>query len=262
MGAVRGRSKTIMRIFVAATCALAAVLVVAQAAAAQGTVCTGVLTGVVAGDVVVPAGSSCTLEDAAISGSVTVESEAQLSGYAAIGGSIELDTGALLYVSDSTIGHDVVCRGCRLLKMLFMYGIGGDISVTAMTNGYLNWDGVPVAGSVKVTGNSGDFTVIDSLAEGNFIFAENVGPAGFWYSGAQGGNLEIVRNSGEFHLESTYSRNLIFSDNVGPSELTFNYAAKHLQCFRNEPAPTGYYNEAGKTVAGQCAALGPDAYPD
>lgn len=93
------------------------------------------------------------------------------------------------------------------------------------------------------------------------------GRPGFSYSGSTRsdsapGNLEIVRNSGEFLLESTYSGNLIFSDNVGPSELTFNYAVKHIFCFGNDPAPTGYYNEAGKSVEGQCAALGPEAYPE
>ncbi len=212
--------------------------------------------------------STCTLEQAEISGSVTVQPEARLSGNATIGGGIDLRAGTRLDLSDSRIGDDVFCRGCQAMTMRFMYGIGGDLNVIGMTHGYVSWDGVPVAGSVKVTGNSGDFSFIDTSAQRNFVFADNVGPAGFWLSGtfnsAGGarGHLEIVRNLGEFHLESTYSGILIFSDNLGPSELTFNYAEKHLQCFGNDPAPTGYYNEAGKSVQGQCAALGPDAYPE
>src|SRR5215470_10486583 len=42
------------------------------------TPCTGRLTGTVNGDVVVPAGESCTIQDAAISGSVTVRQNASL----------------------------------------------------------------------------------------------------------------------------------------------------------------------------------------
>jgi len=192
---------------------------------------------------------------------LTVEADASLLGNATVGGDIVPGARATLVMSDSLIGGDVACRGCQRIVMSFMAGIGGDLSVTGMTDGYLSWDGVSVAGSVKVTGNSGEFFFIDTLAQRNFVFADNMGVAGFWFSGAEG-NLEIVRNSGEFRLESTSSGSLIFSDNDGPSELTFNYARKHLLCFGNEPAPTGYYNEAGKSVQGQCAVLGPDAYPE
>ena len=167
------------RFLAAATCILAAVLAVAPTAHAEESACTGVLTGQVAGDVVVPSGASCTLEGAEISGSVTVEPAGQLWGHGTIGGSVELRADARLGVSDSTIGGDLVCRACRAMSMSFMYGIGGDVRVTGMTDGYLSWDGVPVAGSVKVTGNSGSFAFIDTLAQGNFVFADNIGTAGF-----------------------------------------------------------------------------------
>lgn len=112
-------------------------------AQAEETACTGVLTGVVAGDVVVPSGSTCTLEQAEISGTVTVEPEGRLWGNAVIGGGIELRAGARLAMSDSMISGDVVCRRCQAMSMMFMYGIGGDLRVTGMTDGYISWDGVP-----------------------------------------------------------------------------------------------------------------------
>ena len=76
------------RLLVAAICAIAATLAVTPALAPAGqaeeTACSGLLTGVVAGDVVVPAGSTCTLEQAEISGSVIVEPDAWLRGNATI----------------------------------------------------------------------------------------------------------------------------------------------------------------------------------
>jgi hypothetical protein len=89
-----------------------------------------------------------------------------------------------------------------------------------------------------------------------------VGNAGFWYVSA-GGDFEIVGNTaggGGYPADFTLvgnsaGKDLVFSQNIGPSYLETNVAEKDLECFENDPAPTGWGNAAGKDVAGQCADL-------
>ena len=247
------------RLLLTAILVATGLLATAPLAQAEVTTCTGLLTGSVTGDVVVPTGATCTLEGAEVSGDVTVEPNGRLDGWGTITGSVSIGAGGALHLMDSLIGGDVVCRACRALTMSFMYGVGGDIRVTGMTDGYLSWDGVRAGGNIRVTGNTGEFTFIDTGAGRNFVFADNVGSAGFWYSTAAG-TLRISGNRGEgshpvFHLEGNSANNIIFAHNVGSSELLYNYAYKHLRCHGNDPPPVGLGNDAGMGLEGQCATL-------
>ena len=73
----------------------AAVLVLAPAAAAGNVTCQGVLSGSVAGNVIVPKGAECALEFADVSGNVTAQIDATVS------------------VLGSTVGGNYTCNNCE-----------------------------------------------------------------------------------------------------------------------------------------------------
>lgn len=224
---------------------------------------------VVVDDLVVPAGATCTLDGTEVLGDVTVEAGATLTAdFVRIGGSVTLASGSRFRIGDSAIEGDTTCTGCSQLVMVFMFDpvdfvpVEGDIHVAGMTDGHLHIEAGGIGGDVEVTDSSGDFAFIDNSIGGEFLFANNVGNAGFWFTSAERA-IEITGNTGvgggfpaDFTLVSVRAgKDLVFSGNTGPSDISESSAGKDLECFDNDPAPDGWGNSAGKDVEGQCAAL-------
>jgi hypothetical protein len=239
-----------------------------QAAQADPTTCEGELAGAVVEDLIVPSGSTCTLAETEVLGDVVVEADASLRGdFATIHGDVTLAAGAALILGDGAIGGDITCTGCRTVVLTFMFDptgqieSSGDVEISGMTDGHVGIDGWRMA-DLEVTGSMGEFTFIDTHVAGHLLFAENVGNAGFFFTFVQR-DMEVVGNTsagGGFPADftlmaSSVGKDLVFSDNLGSSELTENVAGKRLECFGNEPPPTGWGNQAGKAVEGQCAEL-------
>src|SRR5262245_35043710 len=91
------------------------------------TQCTGTLSGPVSGDVVVPPGASCTIEDAQISGNVNVQQDATLeithsTGFTTISGNVKGKNCASIKVTDEdghrdiVIGGDLSGEGCQTVS--------------------------------------------------------------------------------------------------------------------------------------------------
>lgn len=256
----------------AVVAALAAVLVLVPAAHAEVTTCEGELEGAVVDDLVVPSGATCSLSETEVLGNATIEPKAFLDGDAAIHGNVSVGSDAGLAMSDSSIGADLACTGCRVVSLSFMYGIGGDVRITAMmTDAGVFFDGVPIGGNLEVTGNSvianpqfpGALQFIDTHVDGNLVVSDNVGNAGFFYTFVDG-DLEIVRNvagpqtpfdSVAFDVVNSFvAGSLEFSLNEGTSVVQENYVGDVLHCHGNRPPPTGGMNTASR-IEGQCRAL-------
>jgi hypothetical protein len=258
------------KLLAAAVLVAGAVLAGAPAvqAAADATRCEGELTGAVVDDLVVPSGATCILGETEVVGNVEVETNASLRGdFATIHGDVTLAAGAALILGDSAVGGDITCSGCRTVVLTFMFDptgqidSSGDVEITGMTEGNVGIDGWRMA-DLEVTGSTGEFTFIDVHAAQNLLFEGNTGNAGFFFTFVRG-DMEVVGNTsagGGFPADftlmaSSVGKDLVFSDNIGSSELTENVAGKRLECFSNDPPPTGWGNRAGKTVDGQCAEL-------
>jgi hypothetical protein len=255
---------------VLAAAAVVGALLAAPIAHANGspTTCEGFLSGgAVEGDLVVPAGATCTVGGVRVFGDVTVEEGARFGGDAVIEGDVTIASGGHFNVTDSAIGGDIVCTGCAALGLTFMWDPTFQITstrkieVSGATDAYISIEGWRIA-SLEVRDSAGAFTFIEFHASRDVVFADNVGNAGFWYV-STGGDFEIVGNTaggGGYPADFTLvgnsaGKDLVFSQNVGPSYLETNVAEKDLECFENDPAPTGWGNSAGKDVAGQCADL-------
>jgi hypothetical protein len=239
-----------------------------QAAQADATRCEGELIGAVVEDLVVPSGATCILGETEVTGDVEVETDASLRGdFATIHGDVALAAGAALILGDSAVGGDITCSGCRTVVLTFMFDptgqidSSGNVEISGMTDGNVGIDGWRMA-DLEVTRSTGEFTFIDVHVAGNLVFEGNSGNAGFFFTFVQG-DMEVVGNTsagGGFPADftlmaSSVGKDFVFSDNIGSSELTENVARKRLECFGNEPPPTGWGNRAGKAVEGQCAEL-------
>jgi hypothetical protein len=255
---------------VLAAAAVVGALLAAPIAHANGspTTCDGFLSGgVVEGDLVVPAGATCTAGGVRVLGDVTVEKDARFGGEAVIEGDVTIASGGSFNVTDSAVGGDIVCTGCAAVGLTFMWDptfeitSTGKVKVRGATDAHIAIEGWRIA-SLDVRDSAGTFTFIEFHASRDVVFADNVGNAGFWYVSA-GGDFEVVGNTGggdgypaDFTLVgNSAGKDLVFSENIGPSYLETNVAEKDLECFENDPPPTGWGNAAGKDVAGQCAGL-------
>jgi hypothetical protein len=225
-----------------AVLAAAAALIFVPAAQGKATQCKGgfggELTGVVAGDVLVPDGAACWLDNARVEGTVNVEDD------------------AVLVTSDSRIRGSLVCHRCERMSVNFMYGVDGNVRIRGMNSGAVYFDGVPIGGRFQARNNAAEFSIIDTFAAGRFSFSNNAGAAGFWFSGSRADTAKFVGNQGDFQLFAVRgARNLIFSHNVGFSDISESSAGRRLQCFDNDPAPVGLLNSAGIAIEGQCTTL-------
>ena len=95
------------------TVSLAALAAVSGAARAADTVCTGSMTGAIAGNLVVPANGSCTLFQANVSGNVRVSQNASLT----VNGLEEW----------SSIGGNVIANACAATLLEGTVTVGGNV---------------------------------------------------------------------------------------------------------------------------------------
>jgi hypothetical protein len=257
----------VKRVLVAA--AVVSALVAAPVGNAKVTItCEGeMFGGVVEGDLVVPAGATCTLGSLRVLGDATVEEGARLNAEAVIEGDVTIASGGSFNATDSAVGGDIVCAACAVLNLRFMWDPTFEIAstrkveVSGAIDASISIEGWRIAG-LDVRDSVGTFTFIEFHASHDVVFTNNIGNAGFWYVFA-GDDIEIVGNTaagGEFPAQFTLvgnsaGKDIVFSQNLGPSYLETNVAEKDLACFGNDPPPTGWGNAAGKEVTGQCAAL-------
>lgn len=100
------------------TVSLAALSAVSHGAKAGSTLCNGSMTGVINGNIVVPAGGSCTLYQANVAGSIQVSPNASLlvdgqEEWSQIAGTITANNCASTLLKGSvTVGENVVIQGC------------------------------------------------------------------------------------------------------------------------------------------------------
>ena len=139
-------------------------------AAGADTSCTGALTGAISGNVVVPDGASCQLDNASVTGNVLVRTGASLAmgviGSVTISGDLQADhctsVGVISFTTSLlSIGGNVVIRSCTEMS-------GYDVSI----------------------GSSGSVTI-----GGNFLCQANSAPC-FAQRGSIGGNAIVSDNSG------------------------------------------------------------------
>jgi hypothetical protein len=133
-------------------------LVVAQASAAgagtpSATSCSGSLTGVLAGNVLVPPGATCYLVDAIVVGNIDVEGGASLytdyqSGveHVTVDGNVAVDTGASLSADGITTvkGNFSSVGGSDILKNITVLG---NLSVTGSPAGLSGLKGGSIGGN-------------------------------------------------------------------------------------------------------------------
>jgi hypothetical protein len=234
-------SKILIRVLTVA----AAIFGTTTLALAASTPCTTTLTGAIAGDVVVPSGASCTLDDVTVTGDVIVQA------------------GASLYVRSSAtrsmVRGDVRAHDCNVV------GLGNGVPYVNPENPYGK---VVIGGNVHISGCTGSpssgcagvntgYALISPvpatvLIGGNFRCSEN--PSGCYITACTiGGNLQCSSNTGCIASVSTIAGDATVNDNLF-FQLTANEVAGDLKCNGNSSGIGGFNIVAG-TVSGQCSAL-------
>jgi hypothetical protein len=136
--------------------ALTSALAIAPQALADATRCRGPLGAVTVGDLVVPAGATCTLDGTTVRGNIDVRSGATLDatgvsvrgniqsdGHAAVGvdgasriaGSIQLQRGGAFNILDTAVGGDIQVAENRGASSLDANTVGDDVHVIRHRDG-------------------------------------------------------------------------------------------------------------------------------
>ena len=235
------------KIFIRVLTVAAAVFGTIPLALAASTPCTTTLTGAIAGDVVVPSGASCTLDDVTVTGDVIVQA------------------GASLYVRSTTthsaVRGDVKAHDCNVV------GLGNGVPYVNPENPYGK---VVIGGDVQITGCTGSpssgcagvqtgYPLVSPvpatvLIGGNFRCTEN--PSGCDITACTiGGNLQCSGNGGTGCIAavSTIAGNATVNDNVF-FQFTANEVAGDWKCNDNSSG-LGFFNIVAGTVSGQCSVF-------
>jgi hypothetical protein len=231
------------RFAIATLAALGILAGTVPAARAGDTTCTMTISnGTINGNLVVPAGNSCTLANVTVTGNVQVGKGATLI--------VEPNPGQTV-----TIGGNVQAARCQSVELLPLStganSVGGNVQIQNCTgrSGYNNVQGV---GSVTISGNfacgsnSASCTALFGSVRGNVQVNNNSG-------GSNEGAL-VVRNNGGGNVQVNNNSGSIAAAVAG------NTIGGNLQCAGNTPAPPGV-SDGGvpNTVAGnkqgQCAGL-------
>ncbi|WP_210492491.1 hypothetical protein [Patulibacter sp. SYSU D01012] len=214
-------SRVLAAVAAAGVLSLAAAGAAGAAEPAEPTLCDGVLTGVVAGDVIVPYDATCTLRGALVRGAVTSEPDA-----------------AGLVVDRSVVAGDVAADAVHRVEIR-RSALRGALGVVEARDGATVTSSV-VAGPATLAGTGGGLVVGgDTAALGN-AFGDGLTVSG----GSAGGTIarNVVRGD------------LRVSGVAGALVVRRNLVTGELGCADNTPAPTGGGNVAG-AATGQCAAL-------
>ena len=239
--------------------ATVAVLIWAPIASPSTTPCRGVLGPVAVANVVVPGHASCQMNGTQVAGHVTVETGGVLRAgiNTAIAGDVVVSRHATFSISKASIAGDVACRRCGWLG-IFETDVGGSVHSI----------GAGEAVFVEISSVVGDLEVVGGAA-GAPITITRGSVFGDLFLSHNGGSLEMTRQEVEgdarivdnvspigFSLqENIIRRDLLFSRNSGPSALNSNNIGQSLDCFENDPSPTGSGNVANE-LTGQCEGLG------
>jgi predicted acyltransferase (DUF342 family) len=231
-------------------------LVVASVPAARAgdMSCGATMTGgTVKGDLLVPAGTTCTLNGVTVGGNVLV------------GPSATLDVG-----TGSKIGGNINAAECFSVEL---YGnaisVSGNVRIEACS-GQSGFEvtpsdaapGITIDGNFTCTNNPEGCVVRGGEVRGNVSLRNNV--AGQIFSAWIGGNLQVAGNSsgGESAAISlnTVAGNVEVSDNSAPGGALAggNTIGGNLECHGNTPGVSDDGNGANKVGGnklGQCAGL-------
>jgi hypothetical protein len=247
---------------------------VAQAAT---TTCTGVLSGYVPGNVVVPNGATCILTGADVAGNVTVQP----------GGALRADPGTYpdALTPNFIRGNLSVTAG----RLAFCGVIGGTVTLANSASDQVQILGVGangndqvrcidrtrVGGSIRITGNAGIVDLVTLEVAGAVSAVNNSGEVDLDHVSVRGGTA-LTGNSGELNIsQSEITGATNFSSNTGPASkilqlsvfrgsvtvnnnsgsavsIVDNTFGANLGCFGNVPPPFLAGNDGG-TRSGQCA---------
>jgi hypothetical protein len=175
---MRGSHKLVLL----STVSLAA-LAAGGAAARADTVCAGSLTGTIAGNLVVPAGGSCTLYQANVSGNVRVSQNASLT----VNGLEEW----------SSIGGNVIANACASTLLEGTVTVGGNVQIQNCTgtSGFAG-PGIKINGNFQCQDNSGACEAALGEVRGNAQVQNNSSATASDVSlNAIGGNLQCQGNT-------------------------------------------------------------------
>jgi hypothetical protein len=268
---------------VVAAANLAAVGLVAAPSQAQGvSLCSGTAEGfIIAGDLAVPAGASCTLIDSTVRGNVVVRDDANLSlDGSTIRGNLTVRTNAFVGATGSSVG------GVTALREAFGAAVeqselsGG---VNARESGFFFSDGT--AHGVRVISNASQTVILSGSVSGNLRttldlltdIRDTVVTGGFTVDQAELGSVVcrseidgnvVLSGSGdliqlgdsapvtdcEFNV---FGGSVTVTDNTADIRISDNVIRGDLACSGNDPAPTGSGNRIRGEATGQCADLAP-----
>lgn len=231
-------------IVLAAVCAAAAVALAPSAGASAPTQCSGVLSGIVDGNVVVPDGKGCILAGAQVHGNVTVGTGAWLHSVAGAGNTA------------TTIDGNVNGSDVQWVLLQYSTQVGGNFIVDGARGGTTGFDiNVRVGGNASIAGNAG-YTFVDAATVGRNVDVEG-GSGGVEVEWNHVGGNENVSNNVPTTL-SVYGNqvggNLTVDDNTGSGhkQVIRNTAGRNLMCFGNDsPFATG--ENTAQRIQGQCS---------
>jgi hypothetical protein len=221
----------------------------AHADAHRETTCVGPLGPVtVAGDLIVPAGTVCTLAGTQVLGGVIVLPGATLIATGAVvehelecvasecivtggrvGKDVELEQGASFYALELAVGKDVECHRCGQIG-IDLSAIAGKLEARDQTGG-INLCGNSIGGSVKITGNRVFVDTCDGNVIGGSFTLSDSAPAALAINSLIGNQV---------------GGSLIVEHNSGPLQLIANNVRGYLRCRANTPPPVSIDNTATK----------------
>jgi hypothetical protein len=230
-----------MRALVAIAAVAAALCVFVPVAGAATTQCSGVVTGEVDGNLVVPSGSACTLAGAQVHGNVLVSPDASLHS---------VDAGVVhTRIDGSVLGYSV-----RSVLLQYQTQVGGNFAVLGASQGVTGFDiNVRIGGYATIVGNKG-YTFVDSAIVDQSLFVEGStgGVEVEW--NRVGGSEDVSWNTPD--MLSVYGNqvagNLTVMHNTGAGhkQVIANTAGR-LMCFANDEVFVGGPNTTANTT-GQC----------
>ncbi len=206
-------------------------------ARAADTSCISTIGGTINGNLVVPAGANCTLNNVTVTGNVEVGKGASLS--------VEPVLGQMV-----TIGGTVQAARCNavILNSRGVISVGGNVQIENCTGGIgIRGSGgggsggpVTISGNFQCTGNSGNCSAIGGSVRGNVLVDDNtsVGKQGAVVAFNDiGGNVRVDNNVGDLN-----------------TDVSGNTIGGNLACAGNTPGvKTDPANTVGGNKQGQCA---------
>ncbi len=187
----------------------------------------GGLTGGTYGDVEVPPGAICVLQDATVTGSVTALADSRL------------------FIRNSQIGVDVLGLGASAVQVSEETRIAGNMEVRNAHDALFascSVDNAEIVGDLTCAKNDPGSPIVraeqgPTVIGGSVNFVDNVIPGGnvlLLLNASIGGDADVNRNTG-----------------AGFKSVNGNTVANRLKCKGNDPIFSGGPNTAGK-AKGQC----------